>query len=137
MEKENYDDIIKFPHHISRVHPQMSMYARAAQFAPFAALTGHDAAIQETARLTDASLELSEQEQADLDNILAQLLASLHDKPMVSITHFIPDERKEGGRYVCSQGRLTKWDEIQMMLTLEDGTTIAIRDIIDITYTQD
>lgn len=132
----NYDDIINLPHPDPKHHPRMSMYARAAQFAPFAALNGHNAAIQESARLTDSPLELSEQDKAILDNTFHRLLADLANKPSVIITYFIPDERKEGGRYVTTTGNFHKWDEHQQMIILEDKTHIALRDIVDLRIPQ-
>ncbi len=93
-----YDDIINLPHHVSERHPQMSMYNRAAQFAPFAALTGHDSAITEAARLTEAEEELSESDAEVLNRKLAYL-QSLDEKPTISVTYFVPDDKKEGGSY--------------------------------------
>lgn len=132
----NYDDIINLPHPDPKHHPRMSMYARAAQFAPFAALNGHNAAIQESARLTDRPLELSDQDKAILDNTFRKLLANIASKPSVIVTYFIPDERKEGGRYVTTTGNFHKWDEHQQMIILEDKTHIALRDIVDLRIPQ-
>ena len=91
-----YDDIINLPHHVSERHPQMSMYNRAAQFAPFAALAGHDSAITEAARLTDAEQELPESEAEILDRKLARL-QTMEEKTPVTVTYFVPDSRKDGG----------------------------------------
>lgn len=132
----NYDDIINLPHPDPKHRPRMSMYARAAQFAPFAALNGHNAAIQESARLTDRPLELSDQDKAILDNTFRKLLANIASKPSVIVTYFIPDERKEGGRYVTTTGNFHKWDEHQQMIILEDKTHIALRDIVDLRIPQ-
>lgn len=132
----NYDDIINLPHPDPKHHPRMSMNARAAQFAPFAALNGHNAAIQESARLTDRPLELSDQDKAILDDTFRKLLANIASKPSVIVTYFIPDERKEGGRYVTTTGKLNKWDEHQQMIILEDKTHIALRDIVDLRIPQ-
>ena len=93
-----YDDIINLPHHQSKVRPHMSVSDRAAQFAPFAALTGYGDAIRETERLTDRKIELSESQIAELDLRLGELLARIDEKPKVTITYFIADERKAGGR---------------------------------------
>ena len=92
-----YDDIIHLPHHVSRIHPQMSMEDRAAQFSPFAALTGYDAAIVETARLTAQRVELDEYERQALNKKLQFISEHLNEHPKVSITCFVPDARKEGG----------------------------------------
>src|ERR1035437_4752031 len=94
-----YDDIIHLPHHISTTHPHMSAYDRAAQFAPFAALTGHDAAIAETARLTERRVELDEYSKADLNQRLCIIQDRMDEQPEVSITYFQPDQRKTGGAY--------------------------------------
>jgi hypothetical protein len=94
---DNYDDIINLPHPISKNHPQMSMLNRAAQFAPFAALTGHDAAIQESARLTDSQIDLDESANNILSDKLNCILAKIEEKPIVELTHFQPDVIKSGG----------------------------------------
>lgn len=120
-----YDDIINLPHHVSERHPQMSMYNRAAQFAPFAALTGHDSAITEAARLTDAKQELSESEAEVLNRKLAYL-QSLDEKPAISVTYFVPDEKKEGGSYHTATGIVKSVEPDKGILRLEDGTGISI-----------
>ena len=127
-----YDDIINLPHHQSKVRPHMSVSDRAAQFAPFAALTGYGDAIRETERLTDKKIELSESQIAELDLRLGELLARIDEKPKVTITYFIADERKAGGRYVTCSGELCKFDEYNRVLFLGDGTKIALEDIIEI-----
>lgn len=88
--KSDYSDIIHLPHHISKTHPQMSMHDRAAQFSPFAALTGYDSAILETARLTEEKITLNEDLQELLDIQFQQLLEHLSEKPLISITFFLP-----------------------------------------------
>lgn len=120
-----YDDIINLPHHVSERHPQMSMYNRAAQFAPFAALTGHDSAITEAARLTDAKQELSESEAEVLNRKLAYL-QSLDEKPAISVTYFVPDDKKEGGSYHTATGIIKSVEPDKGILRLEDGTGISI-----------
>lgn len=127
-----YDHIINLPHHVSKNHTPMTMYQRAAQFAPFAALTGHGAAINETARLTERKIELSEHERSILDRAMKQLLTRLHQQPEATFTYFIPDPHKAGGRYETITGRIKKWDEYQQALTLDDGTTLQASSIIDI-----
>ena len=127
-----YDDIIDLPHHISKTRPHMSAIDRAAQFSPFAALTGHSAAIKETARLTDKRPELDEHAKAVLDmkqSIIAQELSS---QPEVKITYFVPDERKSGGEYVTVAGELKRIDEHERVLVLTTGERIPFDDIIDI-----
>lgn len=126
-----YDDIIDLPHHISATRPRMSMIDRAAQFSPFGALTGYDTAIKETGRLTDQRIELSEESCAALDRKQQLLLDNLADCPEVSVTYFVPDERKAGGAYVTVTGRVKKIDDCQRLLLLTDGTKIPLDEILD------
>ena len=126
-----YDDIINLPHHVSATRPRMSMIDRAAQFSPFAALTGYDAAIKETGRLTDQRIELTEDSRAILDRKQQLLVDNLADHPEVSVTFFVPDERKAGGTYVTVTGRVKKVDDYQRLLILTDGTKIALDEILD------
>ena len=114
--KGPYDDIINLPHPVSKTHPRMSMIERAAQFSPFAALTGYGAAIKETARLTDRKLELDEETQALLDLRQHFLLEHLAQRPEVTITYFEPDAHKEGGSYQTITARVKKLDEYQRLL---------------------
>ena len=97
-----YDDIINLPHHVSKKHPQMSLHDRAAQFSPFAALTGHKAAINETARLTDEKQILSEDVIAKLNEQLNLIKENIGTNPIVTITYFVPDDRKSGGAYIST-----------------------------------
>lgn len=127
-----YAHIIGLPHHVSKVRPQMTMYQRAAQFAPFAALTGHNAAICETARLTDKKIELSESECKILNQKLTLLLAHLNEHPYVSITYFIPDLHKEGGQYTTQVGAISSWNEFEQKITFDDNIQIKANEIIDI-----
>ena len=124
-----YEDIVNLPHHVSRTRPQMPLRDRAAQFAPFAALTGYGEAIDETARHTDERRELDENERAVLDNRLNFLATRLEDRPQVEIEHFVPDSRKDGGEYVRATGRLAAISAVARTLVLADGTAIAIDDI--------
>lgn len=127
-----YDDIISLPHHESTRHPKMSALDRAAQFLPFAALTGYDAAVRETARLTDSRAELDEIRKEELDVHLQLLREQLAQKPQVSITYFIPDTRKEGGSYFTVTGTVQKIEETQHQVIMENGTVIPIHDIYEI-----
>lgn len=129
--KHPYDDIIDLPHHVSERHPQMSMYNRAAQFAPFAALTGHNAAITEAARLTEAEQELSESDAEVLNRKLAYL-QSLDEKPTISVTYFVPDDKKEGGSYHTATGIVKSVELDKGVLQFEDGTGIPVIRIKDI-----
>ena len=131
MTNDQYNDIIDLPHHVSATRPRMSMIDRAAQFSPFAALTGYDAAIKETGRLTDARIELSEESCAALDRKQQLLLDNLADQPEVSVTNFVPDVRKSGGAYVTVTGIVKKVDDYQRLLLLTDGTKIPLDEILD------
>lgn len=132
MNSENpnpYADIIDLPHHVSKRHPQMPMEKRAAQFSPFAAMVGHDAAIRETARLTEERLELSEDEKAVIDGKLQMIQAHIEEQPEVTVTYFQPDEKKSGGAYVTVTGSAKKVDDVSKLLLLQDGKAIPIKDI--------
>lgn len=129
--KHPYDDIIDLPHHVSERHPQMSMYNRAAQFAPFAALTGHNAAITEVARLTETEQELSESDAEVLNRKLAYL-HSLDEKPTISVTYFVPDDKKEGGSYHTATGIVKSVETDKGVLQFENGTGILVIRIKDI-----
>lgn len=121
-----YDDIIHLPHHQSQTHAHMPLRDRAAQFAPFAALTGYGAAIHEAARLTEPQAELTESEKADLDRRLQCLCDHLAAQPEVTVTYFRPDERKDGGAYVTVTGRVKKIDPAARVIVLQNGRHIAI-----------
>lgn len=130
-----YDDIIDLPHFVSKKYPQMSIRDRAAQFSPFAALTGYDAEIKETARLTDIRIELDEDVLDKLNERLYILWKVLDDgsvDPEVRITYFEKDLRKDGGRYITLSGRVKKIHEYRNVVIFEDGTEIPVHDIIDI-----
>ena len=130
---ESYDDIIRLPHHVSQNHPQMSMHDRGAQFAPFAALTGYEAAIGETARLTSERRELSPQEAEELDRRLAAIIARLPERPEVTVEYFVPDDRKPGGAYVTVTGKVRHISVPEKTMVMEDGTVIPIEDVVSIT----
>ena len=130
----DYDDIINLPHHVSTRHPQMSMYDRAAQFSPFAALTGHDAAIKETERLTEDWVELDEDSKELLDEKLQMIREHLDEKPEVTFTYFEPDERKQGGAYRTIAGKVKKIDEYEHRILLEDGTVLIMEHLFSIEF---
>lgn len=132
VRNNQYDDIINLPHHVSSTRPQMSMADRAAQFSPFAALTGHDEAIKEKARLTIARIDMDEDALIALNMKFQLLVDSLDDEPEISITYFKPDERKDGGAYLEATGVLKKLDEYERMIVLTDGRKIKMDDILDI-----
>ena len=131
-----YDDIIGLPHHVSSTRPHMPMLDRAAQFQPFRALTGYEDAVQETARYTDEKVELTEDEKALLDMELQRLSDDIANRPQVTLTCFRPDNRKSGGAYVTTTGRLKKIDDIEGALILVSGERIVIEDILDIQITE-
>ena len=127
-----YDDILHLPHPVSARHPRMSMQERAAQFSPFAALTGYGEVLRETGRLTEDWMELDEAAKAELDRRLRLLAASLDQRPTVTATWFQPDERKAGGAYVTVTGRVRKLAESAGVLVLEDETRIPIRRLVSL-----
>ena len=118
-----YDDIINLPHHESDHHPRMPMSHRAAQFAPFAALSGHDDAIAETVRITEIFRELSEEEKVDVSR---KLKFGLENDSLIEITYFIPDKLKKGGKYETTVDKIKKLDEYDQKLILKNGTCIPL-----------
>ena len=127
-----YDEIMGLPHHVSKTRPQMPMSDRAAQFAPFAALTGYDAAIKETGRLTVERIELDVEALSALDMKYQLLMEALDEAPEVTITYFQPDERKAGGKYVSAVGAVKKIDDFERRITMRDGTRIPTDDVLSI-----
>lgn len=128
----SYDDIIHLPHHVSATHPQMPAIDRAAQFAPFAALSGYDAAVREAARLTDKRLELDESVKEALNMKLQIIADHLKDRPEVAITYFEPDRKKAGGAYLTSVGTVKKIDGYLRIVVMTNGTVIPIDEIFSI-----
>lgn len=133
MKEDNYEDIINLPHHVSNKHPQMPIESRAAQFAPFAALTGHSEAIKETARLTDKKIELDEGLKNILNDKLQIVLNNIKKEPTVTVTYFEYDSKKSGGKYISKTGIIKKIDIINQYILFTDKTKIPIDDIINIT----
>lgn len=127
-----YDDIINLPHHTSPKRPRMPMIDRAAQFSPFAALTGYDAAVKETARLTDERIEIDESSKMELDEKLRMVQESLNELPEITITFFEPDEKKSGGSYISVTGCVKKIDNYERCVIMQDKQKIAIDEIIQI-----
>ncbi len=126
-----YDDIIHLPRHVSPTRPRMSRLERAAQFSPFAALTGYEEAVREEARLTEERIELDDTEIADLDTKLRFLRD--HPGARASVVFFRPDKRKAGGAYVTAAGGIKKIDPIERTVTMQAGETIPIDSIVEIT----
>lgn len=127
-----YKDIINLPHHQSKTRKRMSMVDRAAQFSPFAALTGHDAAIKEQARLTDRKIELDEGRKSIINEKLQMIADYLKTEPVVTITYFEPDEKKAGGTYQTITGTVKRIDEFNKEVRFTDGSVVLIEQIFDI-----
>lgn len=130
--EHKYDDIINLPHHVSKKHPPMSLLNRAAQFSPFAALTGHNEAIQETARLTDSFIELSEDRKRQLDKQLQLIQENPELEPEVEVTYFQPDDKKVGGTYVTVCGRVKRIRGQERQIVFTDGTVLPIDYLFEI-----
>lgn len=128
-----YDDIINLPHHISSNREHMSVLDRTAQFSPFAALTGFDGAIKETARRTDLRIELDETAKTILDEKLRIVQEQLSRQQEIELVYFQPDERKAGGAYISIMGTVKKIDEYERAVVMQDQTRIPIEEIVDIT----
>ena len=133
---KDYSDIINLPHPVSKKHPQMSLYDRAAQFSPFSALTGHEAAIAETGRLTEERTELDEDAKERLDEKLQYLLSRLQvcgsEGLPIRVTYLVPDEKKEGGAYQEYTGSLKRLDAYARALIFSDATEISLDAVYDI-----
>ena len=132
MKEDNYEDIINLPHHTSKKHPRMSLEARSAQFAPFAALTGYDEVLIETARLTNERIEIDETIKVIIDSKLQIIKEHIKEMPLITFMYFVPDSKKYGGKYVTVAGNVKKIDEYRNVLVLENKTEIPIKEIIDI-----
>ena len=127
--KTEYADIINLPHHQSTKHKHMSLQDRAVQFAPFAALKGYDDEIKETARQTDSRVDLSDEDLFLLNERTHILLERINEQPKVSITLFVPDEKKEGGSYQVKEGNIRRIDEVERFIYFTDNSKINIDDI--------
>ena len=127
-----YEDMIGLPHHVSKKHPQMAVSDRAAQFSPFAALTGYGDTLKETARLTEHRIILSGDEKAVLDERLRIAVSQAAQHPVLAITYFVPDEKKDGGAYVTITGSLKRIDESDHTLRMIEGAKISIDDIVQV-----
>lgn len=129
---DKYDDIIDLPHHTSQKHPRMSIHDRAAQFSPFSALTGYGEAIKETARITGRRIDKDEQSRAFLNEKFKILFANKGSSNEVTVSYFVPDNRKKGGAYITVTGFVKKTDAYKKEIVMQDGMRIPIKDIFDI-----
>ena len=125
-------DIINLPHHTSKVHPRMSIQDRAAQFSPFAALTGHQEAIDETARIVDVKLELDEYQLLEINNQLSHIKEHIKSSPKVIMTYFKKDNRKSGGTYLKISDIVKKIDDYERYVLFENGIKVKFMDIYQI-----
>jgi len=132
QDEHRYDDMIHLPHHQSTTRAQMSLHDRAAQFAPFAALTGHEAAIEETARLTEDEITLDDTALADINDRLYEISQHLSEQWKVSVTYFRPDAKKQGGAYLTDVGTIRKINEIEQFIIMDSGICIKMEQIIKI-----
>ena len=128
-----YDDIISLPHPVSKTHPPMPRAERAAQFSSFAALSGYEEAVEESARLTEMRTELDRDALEALDGTVRALRAELDAQPAIEVRFFVPDERKAGGRYETLRGHVRRLNEADRTLILTDGTKIEIDSVVDLT----
>ena len=127
-----YSDIINLPHHVSTIHPHLSREQKAAQFAPFAALTGFDDDISEAARITDKRIEIDDGLKEILSNKLNIINSNIKNKPLVTITHFVEDKKKSGGKYIDTTGTVKKINLFDNFILINDNIKVNITDIIDI-----
>lgn len=129
---DKYDDIINMPHHISRKHKQMPLADRAAQFSPFAALTGYEDTLKETARQTDVRINLTEEKKLVINEKIRILNEMISNHPVVSITYFVPDDKKDGGVYVTDTGIVKKIDDYKKEIIMKNGTSIQFKEILKV-----
>ena len=132
MSVDSYEDIIHLPHPVSRKHKPMSLHDRAAQFAPFAALTGYEDMVEETARQTDPCKDLEEDARELLDARFALLCMDGELHPQIRVTYFNADKLKDGGAYLTVSGTLQSADTEKRLIRMQDGSRISLEDIIDI-----
>ncbi len=129
---DNYEDIIDLPHHVSANRPHMSVYDRAAQFSPFAALKGYDDEIDEAARFTEEKIDLDGARAEELNEKLLLLTEQVSARPKIQLTYFRPDGKKSGGEYITKEDCLRKVDVYNRKLLMESGLAVAFDDIFDI-----
>ena len=134
---KTYEDIINLPHHVSKKHPQISRESRAAQFAPFAALTGYGDAVEETARITGSRIELGEEMKAIINDKLNIINLHIKERPQVTLTYFVPDVRKDGGSYISTTDNVRRIDLANNVIVLSNRKKINISDIIGVKIDED
>lgn len=127
-----YEDIMMMPRHVSTTRAPMGRWNRAAQFSPFAALTGYDAEISEAMRVTYPKLYLSVDMQEEINEKLVELVEGIAQQPQVSLTYFVRDLKKSGGEYVTAVGQLKRFDEYERSLVLTDGRKIPVDEIYNV-----
>lgn len=130
--KNNYEDIIYLPHYEPKNHARMSSYNRAAQFAPFAALTGYEDQVKEVARLTEKKVDIDEELRNDINNKLQIIQMNIKLKTKVTITYFAQDKRKSGGAYITITGNVKKVDSIEEQIVMDDNQKIPMNDVLSI-----
>ena len=133
----NYDDIINLSRPQYHDLPPMSIHDRAAQFSPFAALVGYDAAVEETARLTDSRREMEEDEINELNRQLSELNKRLSERPMIRVTYFIRDRKKEGGRYASKVGNARTIDQAENRIIFTDGESVPVKDMYSVVFIEE
>jgi len=129
---DKYEKIINLPHHVSKKHPPLSRDSCAAQFSPFAALTGYEEIVSDAARATDEKTELDDDAKLRLSGKLQIVLDHIDEDPVVSVTYFLPDKKKSGGRYVTVDGTVKKYDNYEKMIYMTNGTVIRLNDLYEI-----
>lgn len=126
-----YNDIINLPHHVSKKHPQLSKASYAAQFSPFAALTGYEGIVSEAARFTNERVELGDKEK-DILNAKLQIIGDhIKEQPELELTYFQKDKKKSGGAYLKKTARIKRVDDVERIMYFTDGTNLPIDDITD------
>ena len=133
----NYDDIINLSRPQYHDLPPMSIHDRAAQFSPFAALVGYDAAVEETARLTDSRREMEEEEINELNRQLSELNKRLSERPRIRVTYFIRDRKKEGGRYASKVGNARTIDQAENRIIFTDGESVPVKDMYSVVFIEE
>ena len=133
----NYDDIINLPHYEPKYHKRMSAIQRASQFAPFSALTGYDDEVKETARLTNEKIILSEDSMNEISDNIIHINNIVKTKPLISVTYFVKDTKKQGGKYLTITKNIKRIDDVYNILYMTDGSKISMNDIIEICVLED